>query len=287
MSVRNDSMIGVPIHNGDKHIADIVKKSKQYGDVVVYDDGSTDKTRSEALNAGAQVLTTQGRSKGYGVALQSLFEYARHRYDYLVILDGDGKYDPSEIPTFLSAIKEADIVVGYRHLPDTEIPTHREVAGAGESDCRFRAYNKKAIQSINITEDGYSASVEILRKAKEQGLRIVVLPCTMVYEEGHLTGRTAHITSLIEKVFWEVIWFNPFTVLGIPAIISFMCSLYFGVYLVYFFIRSKYCVLSYAFFMFGFLQLSLILCISMLFVIALRRVLKGSNNTNPPGRDTT
>lgn len=291
-------MIGIPTRNGDKYIADIVRESKQYGDVIVYDDGSTDETRSKALEAGAHVLTNQGRGKGYGIALQSLFEYAKDRYEYFVILDGDGKYDPSEIPIFLSAIKDADVVIGSRFLSDNEGSKHREalkeslnqVAGVSDSECRFRAYNRKAIQSIDITEDGYSALIELLHKTKEKGLKLIEVPCTMPHEEIMLHERerlrhiAAHVADLIESVFWGHAWPRLTIGLGILAIMSFIVSLYFGIYLAYFYIRSGDFVFSYALLAIGSLQVWLILCISMLLVMVLKKLLDELNSMEPPRR---
>ena len=94
-------MVGIPAHNEAKHIVQVINEARKYGDVVVYDDGSTDYTADLSRDAGAHVIVG-GVNRGYGLALKKLFEYARNCYDILITLDGDGQHDPSEIPLFLS-----------------------------------------------------------------------------------------------------------------------------------------------------------------------------------------
>lgn len=274
-------MIGIPAYNVDESIAEVIMEAKKHGDVVVYNDGSTDQTTLEASKVGAEVLVGT-ENRGYGVGLRNLFEYARHSYDILITLDGDGQHDPSEIPLFLSALAESDIVLGNRFLGFSDTPKYREVAikginlvvDVGDSQCGFRAYNRRALEVINIKEDGFGASIEILRKARENNLRISEVPCAITY------GDTEHTQSpltqgmiLIETIFWGTVWARPYTVLGVPALLSFVCALYFGGSLLYFYTRSKDFVLSYALFAGGFLGLWLILCLAIFFITIQKRLL--------------
>lgn len=276
-------MIGIPAFNVDEDIAEVVMKSREHGDVVVYNDGSTDHTAPEALKAGAKVLGTE-ENRGYGFGLRNLFEHAEHNnYDVLITLDGDGQHDPSEIPLFLSALTESDIVIGNRFLGSSDTPKYREMAikginlvmGIKDSQCGFRAYNRKAIESINIKEEGFGASLEILRKARENNLKMSGVPCTVTYEDTeHTKNPLTHGMILIETIFWGTVWARPYTVLGIPAVISLLCALYFGGNLVYFYTRSKDFILSFALLTGGFLGLWLMLSIATFFITVQRRLLR-------------
>ena len=97
--------------------------------VVVYDDGSSDKTSEIAENAGAYVIrNSQNNGKGY--ALQSLFKYARHQNsEVIVTMDGDGQFKPDEIPKLCGPILNdgQDLVVGYRFDSNDEMPKYREI----------------------------------------------------------------------------------------------------------------------------------------------------------------
>ncbi len=275
-------MIGIPAYNVDENIAEVVMEAKKHGDVVVYNDGSTNHTTSEALNAEAEVLVGLG-NRGYGFALQNLFNHARCGYDVLITLDGDGQHDPSEIPLFLSALTESDIVIGNRFLGSSDTPKYREVAikginlvmGVGDSQCGFRAYSKKAIEAIDIKEDGFGASLEILRKARESNLKISEVPCTVGYEDvKHSQNPLTQGMILIETIFWGTVWARPYTVLGIPALISFICALYFGGVLVNVYTRFGTFLLSCALLTGGFLGLWLILCLATFFITIQKRLLR-------------
>ncbi len=275
-------LIGIPAHNEEEHIMGVVAEAKKYGDVMVYNDGSTDHTADVALKAGAKLLMGT-ENRGYGYALRELFERARCGYDVLITLDSDGQHDPSEIPHFLAALPGCGIVIGNRFIGSSETPKYREavikglnlVAGVGDSQCGFRAYSRRALEAINIKEDGFGASLEILRKAKENDLRISEVACSVTHNGNeHSQSPITQGMNLLETVFWGTIWARPYTVLGIPALVSFLCCLYFGGYLFYFYNRSKVFVFSYALLTGGFFLIWLMLCMSVFFISIQRRLLR-------------
>jgi len=92
-------LAAIPAYNEEAAIADVVTETKQYADLVlVIDDGSSDDTVLLAKEAGATVIEHE-ENGGYGAALRTAFREAnRRRADHLVILDGDGQHDPSDIP---------------------------------------------------------------------------------------------------------------------------------------------------------------------------------------------
>lgn len=87
-------------------------------DVVVVDDGSTDRT-AEVAGAHGAVVLRHPFNMGYGAALQTAYKFAaQERYDVLVQLDADGQHDPSFVPALACRVLEghADAVVGSRFL---------------------------------------------------------------------------------------------------------------------------------------------------------------------------
>jgi glycosyltransferase involved in cell wall biosynthesis len=85
-------------------------------DVVVVDDGSTDRTAEAAAAAGAAVVRLPF-NLGIGAAVQTGFRYALEReYEIALRLDGDGQHDPAELPKLLEPLDrdEADVVTGSR-----------------------------------------------------------------------------------------------------------------------------------------------------------------------------
>jgi glycosyltransferase involved in cell wall biosynthesis len=114
-------LVIIPAYNEEKKIASViqgVKKSFSGMDVLVVDDGSSDETPHQAMEAGAKVILHHF-NLGYGTALQTGYKYAlKEGYEVLVQMDGDGQHDPSSIQELLGVIQrgEADMVIGSRFL---------------------------------------------------------------------------------------------------------------------------------------------------------------------------
>ena len=157
------TLLCIPAFNEENVIGDVVKKSLEFVDhVVVYDDGSSDKTSEIAENAGAYVIRNS-QNKGKGYALQSLFKYAKHQNSEIIVtMDGDGQFKPDEIPKLCKPILHdgQDLVVGYRFDNNDEMPKYREIGNKmldrisslaaklplKDTQSGFRAYSKNAIQ---------------------------------------------------------------------------------------------------------------------------------------------
>ena len=138
------------------------------------------------------VVVGHERNMGYGASLRSLFTEALGLgADVVVTLDGDGQHDPAEIPRLVERLEagDVDIVIGSRFLEGggSEAPGWRRagirlITGLASNDrlrltdaqSGFRAYNRRALESLVLTEEGMGVSTEILLKAEENGLRVAV-----------------------------------------------------------------------------------------------------------------
>ncbi len=198
---------GIPAYNEDRFIGEIVQKAKKYADeVIVVDDGSTDFTTQKAEAAGATVIRHEV-NKGAGAATETCFNAARLRdADVLITLDGDGQHDPNEIaqvavPVLLG---EADVVVGSRFIADhRHMPAYRKLginiinwlfnlgckAVVHDTQSCFRAYGRKAIQSLRSNEQGFGFSVDLLIQSREKKLSITEVPISCIY---HSASHTAN-----------------------------------------------------------------------------------------------
>jgi glycosyltransferase involved in cell wall biosynthesis len=118
---RADTLVIIPAYNEAGRIGHVIHGIQQHThdlDILVVDDGSCDHTTYEALEAGA-LVASHPLNLGYGVAVQTGFKYARrHRYAYVVQIDGDGQHEPHCIPDLLAAVHEpdVDVVMGSRWL---------------------------------------------------------------------------------------------------------------------------------------------------------------------------
>jgi glycosyltransferase involved in cell wall biosynthesis len=217
----------VPCHNEAQFIADIVRTAKKHVDgVVVVDDGSSDGTSHSAEEAGAIVVRHSG-NKGPGAAYRSCFEAARSSgADILITLDGDEQHDPEELPRIFEPLlaDRADLVIGSRFLGSYEIPRYRKfgidvitwlynlgsnVKVVDAQSC-YRGYNRKALDSLRITERGFGFSVELLVQAREKGLVIKEVPITCIYHPAsHSMNPVAHgvgVALMVVKHRLKCLW---------------------------------------------------------------------------------
>ena len=203
-------MVAIPAYNEGTFIDGIVSGARRHSHtVVVIDDGSTDDTSREASASGATVVRNE-TNRGYGEAIRRGFEVAKAEgVDVLVTLDGDGQHNPMEIPELLRPILEgkADLVIGSRLLQPqeetgrTRMPTYRRfgirvITGLfnvgsktriSDAQSGFRAYGKRVLDSITLTETGMAVSVEAIIKARAKGFVIQELPISCKY---HSTSST-------------------------------------------------------------------------------------------------
>ncbi|UCE16003.1 MAG: glycosyltransferase family 2 protein [Candidatus Bathyarchaeota archaeon] len=245
----------VPAYDEEKTIAKVVLQAQRYVDkVVVCDDGSRDLTAEIAERLGAEVIRHE-RSLGYGAAIQSLFRKSRElNADVMVTLDADGQHNPREIPRLLKPIlkEDVDIAVGSRFLDKegrfedaplyrrlgvkaitklTSIAVNNEMSDAQHG---FRAYGRKALEGLKIFENGMGASVEILMKAKEKGLRVVEISMGCNYhglEKTSTHSPIRHGASIVMSIVKLVVEDKPLVFLGVPGAVSLLVGVLFGVWM--------------------------------------------------------
>jgi hypothetical protein len=115
----------VPALNEEHTVPRVIDELRAFDpglDVVVIDDGSSDRTAEFAAAKGAIVLRLP-YNLGIGGSVQTGFRFAyEHGYDLAVRVDGDGQHDPSQLPRVLEPVLrgEADIVVGSRFAGDAD-----------------------------------------------------------------------------------------------------------------------------------------------------------------------
>jgi glycosyltransferase involved in cell wall biosynthesis len=237
----------IPAYNEELYIESLVKSTKNHVDqVVVCDDGSTDKTASIAKKAGAIVISHK-TNKGYGSAIISLFNYAReNNTDVMITIDGDGQHDPNQIPLLLNTITQhnVDVVIGSRFLNNTvEAPGYRQrgikiitsTANYGtdlkisDSQSGFRAYSKNAINAIHPTEEGMSVSTEILLKISNKGLSLAEVPITISYDgDTSQHNPISHGVSVIANTLKYISIKHPLKFYGIPGLLLIVAGIILG-----------------------------------------------------------
>ncbi|MGA3290770.1 MAG: glycosyltransferase family 2 protein [Candidatus Bathyarchaeia archaeon] len=278
---------GIPAYNEEKTIARVVLGAQKHAHIVVVcDDGSTDLTGEIAERLGAVVVRHE-RNAGYGAAIHSLFERAwALKADVLVTLDADGQHDPDEIPRLVKPIEDgvAEVVLGSRFMDKngtTDMPTYRQFGvkvittlangsgknGVSDAQSGFRAYSKRAMEHLaSISENGMSASIELLRAVQKSGLKICEVPISCKYgDSGGVETSTkhpvAHGIDLIMSLVRLVVEDRPITFLGIPGIVSLALGTVFGIWMMNVYaiehrIITNLALASIAFILLGFFMIS-------------------------------
>ncbi len=166
-------------------------------EIIVVDDGSTDGSGKIAEEAkGVQVLRHL-HNKGYGAAIKTGLKQAR--FDWIVICDADGSYDPAELPKLVKELEGADMVVGARTGPIVHEPLHRALAKwflrslasylaeypIPDLNSGFRVFRKNlALKYRKILPSGFSLTSTITLAFFTEGLNVKYVPINYQYRVG-------------------------------------------------------------------------------------------------------
>ncbi len=200
----------IPAYNEETAILNVVKGVKKYSDVLVVDDGSTDKTAILAKNVGATVIK-HWKNIGKGAAIKTGLKSAiEDDYDFLVLLDGDGQHDPQCIPFLLGGMDGVDLLIGSRFLnmAPQNMPLQRRLSNGittwlirfmtgyhiTDSQCGFRVISKKAAPFFTgISYNDYVYESEVLCKASENDLVVGERPIQCIYGNEKSYVRARHV----------------------------------------------------------------------------------------------
>jgi glycosyltransferase involved in cell wall biosynthesis len=184
----------IPALNEQEPIGAVVRECIATGvpaEVIVVDNGSTDRTAECAREAGARVVTAP---RGYGRACAAGVRAVSTECDIIVFLDGDGSDIPALIPQLVHpiAVGTHDFVIGSRTRGKREPGSMnfqqilsgriagwimRLLYGVSYTDmCPFRAIRRDALAKLDMREETYGWNLEMQMKAARSGLRILELP---------------------------------------------------------------------------------------------------------------
>ena len=230
--------IGIPAFNEEKNIGKVIVTLKKItNDIIVCDDGSNDLTKEIAEGLGAKVIS-HTKNMGYGEAIKSIFNEAKKKEaDILVTFDADGQHRPEDVMSLTKPIidQEAEVVIGSRFLKnETNMPKYRKIGvkvltkvtnmsikeNLTDSQSGLRAYQKKVLQNISLTDSGMGISTEILIKSHQKEFRIVEVPIQILYGKDTSTHNpVSHGTSVLLSTIKYTSIQHPLKFYGIPAVI--------------------------------------------------------------------
>jgi glycosyltransferase involved in cell wall biosynthesis len=178
-------------------------------DIIVVDDGSTDRTRAIALARGAQVVS-HPTNKGLGAAFATGIDAGLlGEADIIVSLDGDGQHPPEEIPRLLAPLLQgrAEFVTASRFGDPALVPEMPALKRFGnwlmaritglacgrtftDAACGFRAYSRDAALHMTIF-GGHTYTQETLVDLARRGTAIAEVPVAIRGVREHGTSRVA------------------------------------------------------------------------------------------------
>lgn len=189
----------VPLHDEEENVAAVVSGLRAVlpevadrFEVVLVDDGSRDGTADLvdglATADPAIRVVRHPENRGYGAAIRSGFAAAR--YEWLFLMDGDGQFDPRELPLLCGARGDADAVLGWRARRAD--PWQRRANTAAwnalvrtlfrlrvrDVNCAFKLVRREALGDVGTVADGAMVSTELLARLRQRGARLVEVPVT-------------------------------------------------------------------------------------------------------------
>ena len=290
--------IGIPAFNEEKNIGKVIISLKKItNDIIVCDDGSTDLTREIAEGLGVKVILHK-KNMGYGEAIKSIFNEAKkNETDILVTFDADGQPRSDDIKNITKPIieQQAEIVIGSRFLKnETDMPNYRKIGvkvltkvtnisikeNLTDSQSGLRAYHKKVLQNINLTDSGMGISTEILIKSHQNKFIIVEVPIQILYGKDTSTHNpVSHGTSVLLSTIKYTSIQHPLKFYGIPAVIFLLVGMSFMIWTFQIYAEQTQVVTNIVLVGIGTLLLGAVLLISAILLYSLVSVVQDNRNT--------
>src|SRR5271170_1152633 len=229
----NNTLVIVPTYNERENLlrmADRLDRLPIPVDLLVVDGNSPDGTGKiaddmAAKNPAIHVLH-ETEKKGLGRAYCAGFAWAlQHQYDFIMEMDGDFSHNPDDIPRFIEAASQADLVLGSRYCGGIRVINWpmkrlllstcaalyvRTITGMPFTDPTggFKCFRRRALESIDldaVRSNGYSFQIEMTHKIWQQGMTVVEVP--IIFTErfqgcSKMSGRIVREALLMVWLLW-------------------------------------------------------------------------------------
>lgn len=225
----NETLVIIPTYNEKENLAPLVERIVTLPvavDILVVDDNSPDgtgKLADELAQTYPQLSVLHREKKeGLGRAYCAGFRWALNRpYQYIIQMDGDFSHDPKDIPRFLEAVQEADLVLGSRYKDGIRVINWplkrlllslaaaqyvRLITGMPFTDPTggYKCFRRTTLERIPLEEirsNGYSFQIEMTHRVWRMGMKIVEIP--IVFTD-RFQGTSKLSTSIVQEAVWMV-----------------------------------------------------------------------------------
>lgn len=233
VELMNNTLVIVPTYNEKENLprmADHLAALPTPVDLLIVDGKSTDGTAelADALAAKYPFIHVlhETAKNGLGRAYCAGFAWALARhYDFIMEMDGDFSHNPNDIPRFLDAAQNADLVLGSRYCGGIRVinwPMRRLLLSVGaaryvrtitgmpfsDPTGGYKCFRRQALQSIDldaVRSNGYSFQIEMTHKIWQNGMRVVEVPIIFTERvQGHskMSGRIVREALIMVWRLW-------------------------------------------------------------------------------------
>jgi len=204
----------IPVYNHEGKVAQVVSEAlKLHLPLFVVDDGSTDSTYDRIKDISSITIIRHDANRGKGAAILTGFTAAFPSADWVITMDADGQHHPENAWDLIRAVPpgERPIIVGkregmdHRHVPWTSrfgrVFSNFWVRASGgpsigDTQSGFRLYPLPEAMHLNVRARRFQFEVEILVKAKWQGIPVLETPVRVIYDSDD--ERVSHYRGFVD-----------------------------------------------------------------------------------------
>ena len=226
----NHPIIIIPTYNEKENVESVaaaVFKACPEANILIVDDNSPDGTgqiadQMSSRDDRVQVMHRPGK-QGLGRAYIAGFQWALARnYTHIFEMDADASHNPAEIPNFLKAAEQADLVLGSRYINGIRIinwPLKRLAISKAASlyvqwltgmpfmdpTGGYKCFRRSVLEAIDLTRiasNGYSFQIEMTHTAWKLGFKIHEIP--IIFEDRH-SGTSKMNGAIVREAIWMVL----------------------------------------------------------------------------------
>jgi len=222
-------LIIIPTYNEIENIEILIKEIYAIDsaiDILVVDDNSPDGTGKQVKKLKDHYknlfLIERERKLGLGTAYVAGFKFAlKNGYSIIFEMDADFSHDPKEIPNFLDALKDSDLVIGSRYIKGVNVVNWplsrlllsyfankytRFVTGLPLCDSTggYKCFRRQVLEALNLEEirsGGYSFQIEMNFKAWKKGFQLKEIPIIFI---DRAVGKSKMSKQIIREAVWMV-----------------------------------------------------------------------------------
>ncbi|MBU1085757.1 MAG: glycosyltransferase family 2 protein [Candidatus Beckwithbacteria bacterium] len=196
----------IPVYNEEKFVSEIIKRVKNVKlpktikQIIVVNDGSTDKTKTKLNQIKGILLINLPSNQGKGAAIKAGLKKATG--DYVLVQDADLEYDPQDIPSLLEPIltKKAQVVYGSRFLgPHKNMLFWHQMGNKflsfmtnllfnttlSDMEVCYKLIPTKLLKSFNLKQNRFGFEPEVTAKILKSDTRIYEVPISYAGREFH------------------------------------------------------------------------------------------------------